>query len=311
MIPRHRMTRDLLHRWEGNPAITIMDVPFRANAVFNGTPIVTDGEVLLLLRVEGQQGYSFFALARSTDGLRFTLDEKPVMMPEHTGEFSQYEIRGLEDPRATFLDGTCYIMYTAVGHCGGRIAIARTTDYVNYERMAYVSEPGNKDGVLFPRKIKGRYARLDRPIGKNDLGCIWVSYSNDLINWGDSEVVMAPRQGYWDNYRVGASVPPIETEDGWLEIYHGVKMTPAGPIYRVGTALLNLNDPSKVIKRGTIPILSPREDYERIGDVPNVCFACGAVTDDKGNMKIYYGAADTSICVALCTMDQILKESFD
>jgi predicted GH43/DUF377 family glycosyl hydrolase len=173
-----------------------------------------------------------------------------------------------------------------------------------------VSEPGNKDGVLFPRKIKGRYARLDRPIGLG-RGSIWVSYSPDLLNWGDSELVMTPRDGYWDSFRVGASVPPIETKDGWLEVYHGVSMSDWGPIYRIGTVMLDLDDPSKVIKRGSMPILSPREDYERIGDVPNVCFASGAVVGKAGNVKVYYGAADTSICVASCTMEQLLTEGLE
>lgn len=310
-MPGHGpMGRDLLHRWEGNPAITIEDVPFRANTVFNGTPMVTENGVFLLLRVEGQQGYSFFALARSSDGLRFKLDEKPVMMPAKSGPYAKYESKGIEDPRATVVDGTCYIMYTAVGQWGPRIAIARTEDYVNYERIGIVSEPGNKDGVLFPRKIDGRYARLDRPIGIG-RGSIWLSYSPDLLNWGDSEVVISPRAGYWDDFRIGASVPPIETEKGWLEIYHGVKMTSAGPIYRMGTVLLDLDDPSKVIKRSAMPILSPREDYERIGDVYNVCFGCGALVNEKGNMKVYYGAADTSICVALCSMEELLTESFE
>jgi len=310
-MPGHGpMGRDLLHRWEGNPAITIEDVPFRANTVFNGTPMVTENGVFLLLRVEGQQGYSFFALARSSDGLRFKLDEKPVMMPAKSGPYAKYESKGIEDPRATVVDGTCYIMYTAVGQWGPRIAIARTEDYVNYERIGIVSEPGNKDGVLFPRKIDGRYARLDRPIGIG-RGSIWLSYSPDLLNWGDSEVAISPRAGYWDDFRIGASVPPIETEKGWLEIYHGVKMTSAGPIYRMGTVLLDLDDPSKVIKRSAMPILSPREDYERIGDVYNVCFGCGALVNEKGNMKVYYGAADTSICVALCSMEELLTESFE
>ncbi len=310
MAVRRPVGRDLLHRWDGNPAITVEDVPFRANTVFNGTPIVTDEGVLLLLRVEGQQGYSMFALARSTDGLHFEVDERPVMTPDRTGPFAKYEARGIEDPRATFLEGIWYVVYTAVCKYGYRIAIAKTTDCVNYERIGLVSEPGNKDGVLFPRKINGRYARLDRPIG-GDRGSIWISYSPDLVNWGDSDVVMAPRRGYWDDFRIGASVPPIETDDGWLEIYHGSKMTSAGPIYRIGTALLDLDNPVKVIKRGSVPILSPREHYERIGDVPNVCFACGAVVDPDGGMKIYYGAADTSICVAVCTLEQILTEGFD
>jgi predicted GH43/DUF377 family glycosyl hydrolase len=309
MINTKTKGHDLLYRWEGNPAITSEDIPFRANTVFNGTPINTPDGVYLLLRIEGQQGYSFFALARSTDGFHFKIDPEPVMLPVRSGPFAQYEVKGIEDPRVTVIDGVCYVAYTAVGSCGPRIAIAKTDNYIDYERIALVSEPGNKDGILFPRKINGRYVRFDRPIGLGK-GSIWVSYSHDLIHWGDSEVVISPRPGYWDDYRVGASVTPIETEEGWLEIYHGVKMTSAGPIYRVGTILLDLDDPSKVIKHGNQPILSPREDYERIGDVGNVCFACGAVLSDNGDMKIYYGAADTSICIATCTLDQILTEGF-
>ena len=310
MVDKYMKGRDLLHRWEGNPAITVDDIPFRANTVFNGTPIPTNDGVLLLLRVEGQQGYSFFALARSRDGLRFQVDEQPVMMPSKSGPFAKYEIKGIEDPRATIIDKTCYILYTAVGNCGERIAIAKTDDYTHYERLGIISEPGNKDGVLFPKKIKGRYARLDRPIGKG-RGSIWISYSPDLLYWGNSELLMTPRDGYWDEFRIGASAPPIETKEGWLEIYHGVKWEASGPIYRVGTVLLDLDDPSRVIKRSSMPILSPREYYERIGDVPNVCFACGAVVLPNNEVRIYYGAADTSICVALCTMEQLLIESFE
>lgn len=309
MSPR-KHGRDLLHRWEGNPAITVEDVPFRANTVFNGTPMETeDGEVLLLLRVEGQQGYSLFALARSEDGLHFEVDPRPVMLPALEGPYAPYESKGIEDPRATLLEGTWYVVYTAAGEWGPRVTLAKTEDFTSYERLGLISEPGNKDGVLFPRKIRGRYARLDRPIGRR-VGSIWVSYSPDLMNWGECEVVMTPREGFWDDYRIGASVPPIETPEGWLEIYHGVKMTSAGPIYRIGTALLDLEDPGRVIKRSDSPILSPREDYERIGDVFNVCFACGAVVDEKGNMKVYYGAADTSICVAGTTLEEIMTESF-
>ncbi|HUT23748.1 MAG TPA: glycoside hydrolase family 130 protein [Sumerlaeia bacterium] len=309
-MAQRKRGKDLLHRWEENPIISVENVPFRANTVFNGTPIVTDDGIYILLRVEGQQGYSFFLLARSADGLHFHIDEKPAMVPATEGPFAPYECKGIEDPRVTFIDGVCYVVYTAVGDCGPRIALARTDDYANYERIALISEPGNKDGVLFPRKVNGLYARLDRPIGQG-VGSIWVSYSPDLVNWGDSEVVISPRSGYWDEYRIGASVPPIETPEGWLEIYHGVKMTSAGPIYRIGAVLMDLDDPANVIKRGSAPVLSPREHYERIGDIPNVCFACGAVLDRDGAMKIYYGAADTSICVALTTLDELMEKGFD
>jgi predicted GH43/DUF377 family glycosyl hydrolase len=248
------------------------------------------GEYLLLMRIEGQQGYSFFGLARSDNGLHFEVEQKPVLFPAKEGIFEKYERRGIEDPRATLIDGSYHIMYTAVSDFGPRIALARTNDFHTFERIALISEPGNKDGVLFPEKIDGQYVRLDRPIGE-----------------GHSRVLITPRAGYWDSYRIGASVPPIRTEEGWLEIYHGVKMTTSGPIYRAGTVLLDLEDPSQVVGRCTVPLLSPREDYERIGDVGNVVFPCGAIVEPDGEAKMYYGAADTSLCVATARLQDILN----
>ena len=208
-MPKKR-DRDFLRRWEGNPIITLEDIPFRCNTVFNGSPVKVDDEYLILLRVEGQQGYSIFALARSNDGYHFTVDEKPVMMPIRTGPFSKYESKGIEDPRITLIDGIYYIMFTAVSNWGPRIEIAKTKDFKKYERLALISEPGNKDGVLFPEKIKGKYVRLDRPIGKT-IGSIWISYSEDLIHWGSHKVILTPRFGFWDSFRIGASAPPIKT----------------------------------------------------------------------------------------------------
>jgi predicted GH43/DUF377 family glycosyl hydrolase len=303
-----KMGRDFLHRWEGNPIITLEDIPFRCNTVFNGSPIKINGEYLLLLRVEGQQGYSFFALGRSKNGLHFEIDEKPVMMPEKQGPFARYEEKGIEDPRITRINNTFYILFTATSGLGPRIELAKTGDFKKYERVALISEPGNKDGVLFPEKINGRYARLDRPIGRG-VGSIWISYSDDLIHWGGHKVILMPMPGCWDSYRIGASAPPIRTHKGWLEIYHGVNMTTSGPVYRIGSALLDLKDPSKVIARCDAPILSPREDYERIGDINNVVFACGAIVEPDNEIKIYYGAADTCICVATAKLDSLIERT--
>ncbi len=300
---------DLLHRWKRNPIITLYDIPYRCNTVFNGSPVKVDGDYLLLLRVEGQQGYSFFSLARGRDGFHFYMDKKPWVLPAKDGPFRIWEENGIEDPRVTFIDDHYYIMYTAVGCYGHRIALARTDDFVSFERVALVSGPGNKDGVLFPEKINGLYARLDRPIG-NNIGSIWISYSPDLYNWGHSELVMRPRPRYWDSYRIGASAPPIRTERGWLEVYHGVKMTSGGPVYRIGTVMLDLNNPSKVLGRCLAPVLSPREDYERVGDVGNVVFACGLIVEPDGEAKVYYGAADTSICVASAPIEELIESCF-
>ena len=308
MLMRRR--RDLLHRWERNPIITLHDVPYRCNTVFNGTPVKIDGEYLMIVRVEGQQGYSFFALACSRDGVHFEVENAPCLLPASEGPFELWEEQGIEDPRLTEIDGTYYVMYTAVCRYGHRIALAKTDDFHHYERIALISGPGNKDGVLFPEKINGLYARLDRPYG-NGVGSIWISYSPDLINWGKSEMVFPPRARFWDSYRIGASAPPIRTDRGWLEIYHGVKMTSSGPIYRIGTAMLDLANPAKVLGRCLAPVLSPREEYERIGDVGNVVFACGAVVEDDGEVKVYYGAADTAICVASATLEEIINSCFE
>ena len=304
-----RLGRDLLHRYRGNPILTLDDMPYRCNTVFNGTPVKVDGQYLMLLRVEGQQGYSFFALARGRDGLHFLVDSEPCMLPAQEEPWQVWETHGIEDPRLSQVDGKNYVLYTAVGPYGHRIALAGTDDFVNYRRIAMISGPGNKDGVLFPQKINGLYVRLDRPIG-NGIGSVWVSYSPDLVNWGRSEWLFGPRPRYWDANRVGASAPPILTDRGWLEIYHGVKMTSAGPIYRIGAVMLDKDDPTKVLGRSLRPLLSPREDYERIGDVGNVVFACGAIIEADGQAKVYYGAADTSICVATAHIDDIVASCF-
>ncbi len=297
---------DILLRYSGNPIITLEHMPFKCNTVFNGSPVKKNGEYYILLRVEGLQGYSFFALAKSPDGYAFTIEPDPVMVPSKEGRWQPWESHGIEDPRITEIDGKYYVLYTTVGEYGHFIALAETEDLYHYKRLGIISEPGNKDGVLFPEKINGLYARLDRPIG-NDVGSIWVSYSPDLIHWGRSEIVMEPRPRCWDSFRIGASVPPILTDQGWLEIYHGVKMTSAGPIYRTGAALLDAEDPSIVIKRGLIPLQTPREYYERIGDVGNVVFACGAIIENNGEMKVYYGAADTAICVSEGNLQDIVN----
>jgi predicted GH43/DUF377 family glycosyl hydrolase len=231
------------------------------------------------------------------------------MLPAKEPPWEVWEEFGIEDPRATEIDGHQYILYTAVSGYGHLIALAETKNFETFTRIAPVSEPGNKDGVLFPQKVGGLYARLDRPIG-NEVGSVWVSYSPDLVHWGRSEFVFGPRARCWDSHRVGASAPPILTKFGWLEIYHGVKMTSAGPIYRAGAVMLAKDNPAKVLGRCLLPLLSPREDYERIGDVGNVVFACGAILEDDDEVKLYYGAADTSICVATGHVEDIIASCF-
>lgn len=238
--------QDIVSRFEGNPIITKADIPLPCNTVFNAGATKFKGEYVLLLRVEGLDGKSFFCLAKSGDGFKFEVREKPVMTPSNEEPFKTYEESEIKDPRITKIGDIYYIVYTAASRHQGRLAIAATTDFESFERVALISEPANKDGALFPKKFNGRFARLDRPscIGGGD---IWISYSDDLVHWGDSQVVMERRPGFWDSVRIGAGAQPIETDKGWLEIYHGVKSTPAGDLYRLGCALFDLNDPSHLI----------------------------------------------------------------
>jgi len=265
--------RDILQRWEGNPILRLEDIPFPASTVFNAGAAKLGDDYLLLLRVEDLSGRSVFALAHSENGYAFEVEPEPVMVSATEEPFRTYERRGIEDPRITFMDGEFYVMYTAVSRYGALLALAKTKDFHNFERVALISEPDNKDGALFPCKFGGRYARFDRP-GANGGSSMWISYSDDLIHWGDARVVMSTRPGMWDSDRIGACVPPIRTEEGWLEIYHGVKSVSAGPIYRLGCAMFDLENPARLIARATTPILAPREIYERTGDVDNVVFSC-------------------------------------
>lgn len=304
-MPR-KLPRDVVERWYKNPIITPEHVPFPCNTVFNAAATKLGDEYIVLMRVEDLAGRSVFALGRSDDGYHFTVDPHPVMEPCKEEPFRSYERRGIEDPRITLLDGVYYIMYTAYSRYGARLALAKTLDFKTYDRIGLISQPENKDGCLFPKKIGGRYVRLDRPLA-GGVGNIWLSYSDNLLDWGDSSVVMTTRGGFWDSDRIGACAPPIETEYGWLEIYHGVKNTAAGPLYRMGAVLLDLEDPSKVLCRSAVPILNPREYYERVGDVGNVVFSCGAILEDDGKLKIYYGAADSCICLGFADVNDLIE----
>jgi predicted GH43/DUF377 family glycosyl hydrolase len=304
-MPR-RLGRDVVERWHKNPIITLENVPFPCNTVFNAGAVKFNDVYLLLTRIEDLAGRSVFALARSDDGYHFTVDPAPVMEPSKEEPYRSYERRGIEDPRITYLDGVYYIMYTAASRYGARLALAKTSDFEHFERIGLISQPENKDGCLFPKKIGGRYARLDRPYG-GGVGNIWISYSDDLLDWGNSQIVMTTRGGFWDTDRIGACAPPIETPKGWLEIYHGVKNTSAGPLYRMGAVVLDRDDPSKVLCRSAVPILTPREYYERVGDIDNVVFSCGVVLEDDNTLRIYYGAADTCICLGFANVDELIE----
>lgn len=296
--------RDVIHRFKYNPLITIEDLPLMCSDIWNAGVIRFRGEYLLLLTVESLEGLGGIYLARSTDGYSFFVEPEPFMTLSKDEPFARYETFGIRDPRITEIDMTYYITYLAESENGKRIGLARTKDFRSVERIQLISQPDTKSACLFSRKFNDRYAMLERP---SDGGSIWLSYSGDLTHWGSSTIALTPRSGYWDSERIGAASPPIEIEQGWLLIYYGEKETAAGPLVRLGAAILNRNDPSCVLARSNIPILSPREKYERIGDVGNVVFSCGALLENASQVRVYYGASDSCICLGIGTLNDIIR----
>ena len=298
-------TERIFVRHPSNPLITARDLPYQANAVFNAGVADLEKEVLLLVRVESCTGRSHLIVARSADGIAGWQFEPRALL--HSSEGYSCEENGVEDARVTWMEDLKVwgITYTAYSPHGPGIALATTTDFKTIERMGMVMTPNNKNAGLFPCKFNGLYAMLHRPSVSG--GSIWVSFSPDLAYWGRPSVVIPVRGGpWWDGQRVGACLPPIRTDAGWLVIYHGVKEVAGGPIYRLGAALLDLAEPQKLIGRSRTWLLAPRESYERTGDAANVVFACGGLIRDDC-LHVYYGAADSCICLATAKLSDVLE----
>jgi len=296
--------KDLFARSQHNPLITVRGLPYQANAVFNTGVADLGDEVLLLLRVESCSGRSHLIVARSKDGITDWRVEDRALI--HPAQGIPYEANGVEDCRITWMQDldAWAIVYTAYSPHGPGVALATTRDFCSVERIGLVFPPYDKNAALFPRKIDGFYAILHRPSAG---GGVWISYSPDLVYWGNAGAVIPVRGGpWWDAVRVGAGLPPIETKAGWLTVYHGVKEVAGGPIYRLGAALLDLDEPHRLIGRTRRWLLSPQENYERTGDAPNVVFACGGIVRGE-ELWVYYGAADSSICLATARLSDVMR----
>jgi predicted GH43/DUF377 family glycosyl hydrolase len=302
---------DLLKRYKKNPILTASDWPYPMNIVCNaGATRLEDGTTLLLVRVEDRRGISHLTAARSKDGLtKWRIDEKPTFYPEP--EAHPEELWGIEDCRIIYVSELAKyaITYTSYAHGGTNVSLALTTDFKNFERKGVVMPPDDKNAALFPRKFDGRWLMAHRPMGLHNRGHIWFSYSPDLKHWGEHTLVLeARRGGWWDSRKIGLSTPPIETSDGWLLFYHGVRETAGGCIYRVGASLLDLDDPRVVLRRSDEWLFTPVEEYELVGDVQNVVFPCGhTIGDDGDSINLYYGAADTSLAVAQGSVGEIVE----
>jgi predicted GH43/DUF377 family glycosyl hydrolase len=300
----------LLQRHAHNPILTATDWHEPVNAVFNAGASRVEGETVLLCRVEDRRGISHLWVARSEDGLsNWRIDRQPLLSPRpHVVE----EQWGFEDPRVVHVpELDCWVITcTSYGPSGPAVFLA-TTDFSSVERRGLIMPPEDKNAAILPRRIHGDWLLLHRPTTTQNgpKADIWLSRSQDLHAWRTPERVMQSREGpWWDSVRLGIGPPPIETEHGWFMVYHGVKMTVAGATYRAGMAMLDLHEPTKVIHRAPEWILAPTEPYERVGDVGNVVFPCGAVHDtETDQLHVYYGAADTVMAVASAPLTELVE----
>ena len=305
-LPSFRKPSPIFRRYEGNPILSPKDWPYPVNAVLNPGATQIDDETLLLVRVEDMQGFSHLTIARSKDGKTdWRIDEKPSLVPDTSGRERNF---GLEDPRIVWLEDRqeYAITYVSFSEGGPLVSLALTSDFRTFQRVGPIMPPEDKDACLFPRRFKGRYALIHRPVIRGEAH-IWLAFSPDLRHWGDHQMLLPTRGGQWDCHRVGLGAQPIETPQGWLIIYHGVRVTAAGSIYRVGLALLDLEDPRRILRRSNEWVLGPAEHYELVGDTPHVTFPTGAVLNRETNeLRMYYGAADTTVALATARMDALM-----
>jgi predicted GH43/DUF377 family glycosyl hydrolase len=261
----------------------------------------------MLFRSHRHNGRSVIGRAESADGFSFTVHPEPFLVPATDNVFGEYEEFGVEDLRINPVEGEYLLTYSAYSRHGVRIALARTKDLKSIERVALITQCDLRNVVIFPEKFQGRYARLDRPHSEISPWSIWISYSPDLVHWGDARVIMKPVPYHWDEMKIGPGAPPFKTDKGWLHIYHGVFKTMAGAVYRLGAALHSLNDPAKIIGVSDHWVLQPEDPWEVSGYVPNVVFTCGAVPEDDGTVKIYWGGADTVMCAGTAVIDDLVQ----
>ncbi|MBD3314203.1 MAG: glycosidase [Chitinivibrionales bacterium] len=305
-----KITKDILVRYEGNPVLKPDDFPTKMRAVYNSTAVKTeDGRYVMFCRVNQLNHKTLLWAADSTDGLDWTPRSEPFEMPNDP-VWNEAASTVYYDPRITRIDGEYKILVAVQSTSECRVAMFRSNDLNEIEFVNYLGAPDNRNMVIFPEKSKdGRYMRLERPNlpAKGGKGDIWLSHSPDLIHWGDARRVFRTSQAW--NYTLGGLGPstvPYRTSEGWLIIFHAIMNNCTTREYSVGAALLDLDEPWKVLHFTKHPILYPRADYEMTGLVEHVCFPCGKIVEDDGTVKVYYGAADTVQCVATGTLDDIL-----
>jgi len=301
----------LVKRFEKNPILTAKEVPYPVVTVHNAAVVKHQKQYIMLFRSHKRNGRSILGKAVSHDGFHFKVDNKPFMEPATSGIFKEYEAYGVEDPRIVSIEGHYLITYSAYSSNGVRIGLAQTDDFVHLERISLITEADYRNVVIFPEKFEGFYARLDRPHSEISPWSIWISYSPDLVHWGQSQLIMKPLPYHWDEMKIGPGATPIRTPRGWLNIYHGVFPTMDGSVYRLGVALHDLKNPAKIIAVGDEWILQPEDPWELTGYVHNVVFSCAAVPEEDGFLKLYWGGADTVMCAGTANIEALVDHCLE
>lgn len=295
---------DVVWRYDQNPVIPRNLIP-TSNSIFNSAVIPYQDQYVGVFRIDDKRRVMNLYQGRSVDGIQWQIEPEPIKWICEDPELAKFQYR--YDPRLTWLEDRYYITWCN-GYHGPTIGVGYTHDFKTFHQMENALLPFNRNGVLFPRKIHGKYAMFSRPSdnGHTPFGDIYYSESPDMVHWGHHRHVLGP--GSWCYTKVGAGPIPIETSEGWLLIYHGVLTSCNGYVYSMGAVLLDLDQPWKVIYRAAPYLLSPQMLYECVGDVPNVVFPCAALVDaDSGRMAIYYGAADTVVAMAFARVDEMVQ----
>ncbi len=295
-----------LWRYTENPIIGRNPIPGVAR-VFNSAVVPYEGAYIGVFRGEQRNGVPFIYLGRSRDAVHWDFEKDKIQFTDEAGE--PFMPPYAYDPRLVKVEDTYYIIWCQDAY-GAAIGMAKTTDFKTFTRIENPFLPFNRNAVLFPRRVGGMYKLLSRPSdsGHTPFGDIYISDSPDLEFWGRHRHVMGKSGNWWENVKIGGGAAPIELEDGWLLFYHGVTNTCNGFVYSIGGAILDKDEPSRVIFRCKTFLLTPEEWYEERGFVPNVCFPCATLQDAAtGRIAIYYGCADSYVGLAFTTADEVVS----
>lgn len=296
---------DPVWRYSGNPLIK-RNPAGSLSRVFNSALVPYRGAFIGVFRAEDRTGVPHLYVGRSADGLSIEFEDRPIVFVDEEGNAAESHYQ--YDPRLVEIEGAYYVTWCD-DFFGPALAIAKTTDFRKFVKYPHPFLPYNRNGVLFPRKIGGEYVMLSRPSdsGHTAFGDIFLSKSPDLIHWGENEHVMERGWEWWNLTKIGAGSNPIETDEGWLLLFHGVTNTCNGFVYSFSGALLDRERPGKVLFRCRDYLLTPEKDYETSGFVPNVCFPTSALVDARtGRMAIYYGSADTYTSLCFSYVDRLV-----